>query len=408
MWLLLATVINGGSGYAIMILAGAAFGARDYEPFAFFWSTLYLVVAAVSGIQQEFARATSPSATGAEHGAPSARLRSLGVVLLGATTIIGLATWASSPLWAPLALGGGGEALALPLSVGVAGYVVVAVISGLLSGIGAWRAVAMMTIFDGVLRLAIVAGALMIGDPALTAWAVVVPFVVVPVVAAATLARQRRDRFHIADSWPRILRNAALTVAAATAIGLLVSGLPALLRATTPDASPGELAGLVLAVNLVRAPLIVAVLALQSYLVVMFRQAEAHGRLLTLGSVLVMVASGALSIIAAALGPAVVQGIGGPEFVVGPIEIVLVVLSGGVVGLIAITGASTLASGMHGRYALGWGAAAAASAASLAVIPPGDLRLAVALVLAPLVGCVVHRARGPRTGGGSRVPAEQR
>ncbi len=407
-WLLLATVISGGSGYVIMILAGAAFGVRDYEPFAFFWSTLYLVVAAVSGIQQEFTRATSPASATAGRGSSSTRLRSLVAAMVIGASITGLVTGVTSPLWAPVALGTGGEALALPLSFGVAGYVIVAVISGLLSGIGAWSAVAIMTISDGLLRLAIVSSALVIGDPALTAWAVVVPFILIPVVAGAMLARRWNDRFHIADSWPRLLRNAALTTAAAAAIGLLVSGLPALLRATTPEASPGELAGLVLAVNLVRAPLIIAVLALQSYLVVMFRQSEKHGRLLALGSVLVLVASGALSAAAAVIGPAVVRGIGGPGFDVEPGEIVLVVLSGGVVGLLAITGASTLASGMHGRYALGWGAAAAASAISLAAIPPGDARLAIALVLAPIIGCMVHGARAARPRPGTVDPAVQR
>jgi O-antigen/teichoic acid export membrane protein len=406
-WLLLATVISGGSGYLIMVLAGAAFGARDYEPFAFFWSTLYLVVAAASGIQQEFARATSPASDDRSGGVDSIRLRSLGVAVLITAIVIGLGIWATGPLWAPLALGSGGAALAPALSVGVAGYVVVAVISGLLSGVGAWRAVAIMTISDGVLRLAIVAIALAVGDPALTAWAVVVPFAVVPLIAMATLARRWPDRFRISDSWTRLLRNAGLTVAAATAIGLLVSGLPALLRATSPDAAPGDLAGLVLAVNLVRAPLIIAVLALQSYLVVMFRQAESHRRLLASGCLLVVAATGALAVASAVVGPSVVRAIGGPGFDVAPSEMVLIVLSGGVVGLLAITGASALAAGMHRRYAIGWGASATASAVALALLPAGDLRLGVALVLVPLIGCGVHLARAGRSGRARAPEADQ-
>ena len=53
-----ATGIVGIAGYVITWLVPAVIGVAPYAVFAVFWSFIFLVAAALSGIQQEVTRAT--------------------------------------------------------------------------------------------------------------------------------------------------------------------------------------------------------------------------------------------------------------------------------------------------------------------------------------------------------------
>ena len=58
--ILIATAIAGVASYAVTILIPNQIGLAEYAIFAVFWSTLYFVVGALGGIQQEVTRATRP------------------------------------------------------------------------------------------------------------------------------------------------------------------------------------------------------------------------------------------------------------------------------------------------------------------------------------------------------------
>ena len=58
--ILIATAIAGGCGYIVTAVVGATRPADEYADFGVFWATLYLVIAALSGVQQEVTRATRP------------------------------------------------------------------------------------------------------------------------------------------------------------------------------------------------------------------------------------------------------------------------------------------------------------------------------------------------------------
>lgn len=404
LWIIGATIVGGGSGYVVTIVAGAALGAVDYEPFAVYWSTLYLIVAAVSGLQQEFARASSPrvatAGRGTVAGSPG---RSAVAAVVGIPLILGGIIAVTSLWWGPVLLGENGVLLSLPLAAAVSGYCVTAILSGILSGIGAWSAVAAMTVVDGLLRLLLTVAALATGSVELAAWAVATPFVVVPIAALIVGLRRFRGRVSWESGIGRILRNSVATVLGAIAIGAIVSGLPSLLVATTVEAEPGSLAGLLYAINLTRAPIIIAVLALQSYLIVHFRRSDRAARDLSIASAAILIGGAVLAAAGWAGAPALVGFLGGGDFTLSSPEAAVVVASGAVVALLTLTGAAVLAANAHAAYASGWVTAAFATIIALVGMPDGVARLVVALVVAPLVGVAVHAvalssSRVPRRG----------
>jgi len=93
--ILIATAVGGGAGYLLTILVGVRLGAEGYAPFAIFWSTLYLVIGALAGIQQEVARAARVKTN--FRGQPIAR----NFAVVGSLSV-GFFAVASAPLWQPV------------------------------------------------------------------------------------------------------------------------------------------------------------------------------------------------------------------------------------------------------------------------------------------------------------------
>ncbi|MCU1443148.1 MAG: hypothetical protein JWQ59_1298, partial [Cryobacterium sp.] len=58
--ILVATAIAGIAAYVVTWVVPRIIGGVDYKVFAVFWASMYLVVTALSGIQQEVTRATRP------------------------------------------------------------------------------------------------------------------------------------------------------------------------------------------------------------------------------------------------------------------------------------------------------------------------------------------------------------
>src|SRR5690606_4623747 len=160
-------------------------------------------------------------------------------------------------------------------AVGTASYVIVAVVGGTLYGLSMWRALAAMVMLDGLLRLAFVAvAAALLPEPVTLAWAVALPFPISMVVVWLAVRRRVVGRSRLDVGLRPLTRNVAHTVIAAVSTGVLVSGLPFVLKLTSPDERAAALGVAVLAITLVRAPLIVTAMSLQSYLIVRFRGAE--------------------------------------------------------------------------------------------------------------------------------------
>lgn len=385
-WILGATIIAGAFGYLIQLAVPAFITPESYVAFSVFWSVLYLLVSAVSGVQQEIARAARPSD---EHAGGH---RTLWQFTVGASVVGVLLVIVSAPFWASAVFGSASSGLVAALAFAILGYTCVAAFSGALYGVRDWPGVAAMTITDAGLRVGTVAVALVAGAGILLlGWAVAVPFAVTFLVILAVRWRRVVGRIELDRTVWGLARNSLSTVAGAAAIGLMVSGLPFILGLVFAHAQTQLLASLILVITLARAPLVVPLLALQSYLIVQFRDARDHvaRAVLRWGGGLAAVTA-VLSAAAVLVGPWVIELLYGDRYTLPPGAYGAIVVSAGLTGILCVTGAAVLAAGRHGLYVGGW--AIACGALVLALLWPGDMlgRVLIALIVAPVLGVVTH------------------
>jgi hypothetical protein len=385
-WILLATAIAGALGYLIQLLAPALLpDAQAYVTFSVFWSALHLAVAGISGVQQEVTRATHPSAvaTGGRSLRRYALVAAVGLVLLSVVFSVVLA-----PRVFPLDSGW----LAWWFAVGVLGNLLLALLAGVLYGLTLWSAIAALTIVDASLRAGLVVVGLVWGAPeSLLAAFIAVPFGAAAVIVWLAIRRRVNGRFGLDVDLRGLLVHTISTVTAATATGVMVTGLPLILRLTVPDIGSVALASLILVITVTRAPLIIPLIALQSYLIVRFGHAAADvWRLLTrylLGAAAVTV----LAAVAAALvGPALIRFVSGGEYDVSAFVAAAVLVSAGIVAMMCLTGPALLSRSRHNRYVAGWAVAAVATVSALLLPVPAEPRILIALIAAPMAGLAVH------------------
>jgi O-antigen/teichoic acid export membrane protein len=382
----IATAIGGGSGYVLTVIAGKALGAEGYATFAVFWSALYLVISAISGIQQEVARATHPVEPGVLR-PPVARN-----FALFAATLILLIALVTSAFWSPAVFPTGGASLVVPLAVGLAFYAVVAVLSGVFYGLELWRFIAAMISIDGLMRLAIFSVVILFThDLVPIAWGIVTPFVVTPALVWFFARRRVVSRFELDVGYRTLTWNVARTIVGAAATGILISGFPLLLGATSASDSRASIAALIFATNLTRAPIVIVVLALQSYLVIFFRTRLAR----VWPSIAVIAAAiagvtGVVTLLVALLGPWALGTFFGADYVLPAGVLAALVSSAGAVALLCATGPALLALQRHGWYTAGWVAAAAVTVGMLILPLPLTERTILALWVGPVAGLLVH------------------
>jgi O-antigen/teichoic acid export membrane protein len=382
-----ATGIAGIAGYAVTWLVYRSAGPAPFAAFAVFWSALYLLVGGLSGVQQEISRATH--VVSAQSSFVASRLRTFAIA--GSVLVAGLVV-ASAPLWQGQVFPDDGWALVWPLAVGAGSYVLVAVLCGALYGVAQWRSIAILLAVDAVLRLVLVVLGTNLGFGAVAlAWAVALPFgltiaLVWGAIRPGLVGRAELDVGYRALSW-----NIARTVAAAFSIAVLVSGFPLLLRLTGGGSGEALLGELIFTITLIRAPLIVTTMSLQSLLLVHFRENPARRRRSLLQIVAAIAASTAvLAALGWWLGPAVFAWASGhPTHIDGSLLAVFIV-SAGAVAALSVSGAAILARGEHMTYLAGWLVAAVVTI--VVIVVPGDflLRVGAALVVGPLAGLVVH------------------
>lgn len=381
-----ATAIGGGAGYLLIVFAGVRLGAEQYGTFAVFWSGFYLVVSALGGVQQEVARAVSPAP-------PDSAAWSRPVVrdfAVAASLLMGVVVLVSFGPAARVLFPAGGVAMVFPLAVGVSASVAVVVVVGVFYGLNYWRAIASMVILESLLRL-ILTGTLLLftTDLIVLAWAVVVPSALTPILMWLFMRRDVIGRFSTDVGLSGLTWNTARTVTGAAATGILVSGFPFVLGATSHGDPETAVAALMFSINLARAPIVIVVLSLQSYFVILF-QRSLSARLVIRLLGLLAGATVILSGLAWMLGPELLESFFGSDFVVSGPTLAAVVGSGGAVGALCMTGPALLARSNHAGFSAGWLTAAAATVALLLLPIPLDLRVSVSLWVGPLCGLATH------------------
>lgn len=388
-FILAATVIAGVAGYLVTWVVYRAVGSADYEQFAVFWSAFFLLVGAFAGVQQEYARATTARAKSTAPASSRGRAR---VFALITAVVVMVVAFATTPLWMPLVFLGGWLVWAFPLALGIAASIVMSATAGSLYGVASWRLIAALIAFDGLLRLALIGVGLLANWPVATlAWLVVLPIPAALGLFSVALIRQLRGKSQLDVGYRGLSWNVARTVLASLSMGILVSGFPVVLGATSRGVDLATLGDLIFAITLARAPLIVSVMALQSFLVVQFRNRRGGSTRLLLRIVgLVVAVTVAASLLAVPLGAPVLDAVAGRPVVFDPWLVPILVASSGAVALLQVTGSYLLGDAHHAAYSIGLVVAAVATLGLLLV--PLDLvaRVELALIVAPILGLLTH------------------
>lgn len=402
-WVLLATIVAGALGYLIQIIAPAMLhDSATYVAFSVLWSTIYLGVSALSGVQQEFARATHPVAASerpnaldaAQFDAPAHAVRRVFLVLASGCVVAALliaAVLAARSIDLPIL------SLATPLAIALVGYLALAIANGMLSGLGRWRLLAGITVFDAACRAVVLAlGFWLQWSPLALAYAIALPFGATAALAALVLIRGGASPSVIDETPSRVLRNTATTLAGALCMGAVISGLPLLFGVTSRDVSATVLGGVLFAIMLTRAPIVTPAIALQSYIVATFRdRSTGHSGPASKAVVLAVAVLGTgilLCGLGALLGPWLVELFSGGRFTVPMGLMAAIVASALLAAAMCVTGPVLVAQRKHAMSTLGWFTTALLTVGALLLPIQWELRFGIALVVPTLLGLGVHLA----------------
>ncbi|BBZ09140.1 membrane protein [Mycolicibacterium doricum] len=385
-----ATAVTALCGYAVLYLA-----ARDLEPegfsvFGVFWGAFGLASGAAFGLLQEATRevrdARGEHPTDGPHTHP---VRIGAVVGVGAAALV----VATAPLWAGLVFVEARWLSVALLGAGLAGFCVHATLLGMLAGANRWTQYGALMMTDAVIRVLVAVATFAIGwGLGGFLWATVGGAVAWLLLLLCSPATRAAARLRTPGSTATYLRGTAHSIAAAGASAILVMGFPVVLKATSDDL--GATGGVViLAVTLTRAPLLVPLTAMQGNLIAHFvDQRSAPLRALVAPSAVVL-ALGAIGVVAAGLlGPWLLRAGFGEQYRADGTLLAWLTAAAVTIALLTLTGAATVAAGMHRTYALGWVSATVAAVLLLLLPLALETRTVVALLWGPLVGIVVHLA----------------
>lgn len=387
--LLVSAIVAGGCGYVVTVLASTRMPPEQYQRFGAYWSALYLIVAALSGIQQAVTRAVRPVAE--ESARPTTSVRALGLTCMVLTATIVAAFCA---VFGDDLFGEGAIWTSVALVVGTTGYVAVATVGGLMFGLGLAHRAAAMSMIDGLVRLALFAVVIFLVSTGLPwlAMSVAVPFYVA-VAAAWMLSRgQVTRRFHVDVPLKNLARQTWQTVLGATGSGIVLSGIPLFLGLIATDSSRATIGALTLLILLTRSPLVLPLLAVQGLLIERFRGPTAP-RQRTLRRLLAVGAG--VGVLAVVLGglvlPPLIHTFISADFPVsGPVAAGLIA-SSVLVALMCITGPAAISADQHHAFSAGWIVTAVLSAGGLFLPWPSLEAGAVgSLICGPVVGLTIH------------------
>jgi hypothetical protein len=389
--ILLATLVAGIAMYLATLVVYRELGSAPYVLFAAYWSLLYLVVGSLSGVQQEMTRATRSISDGATPQASKAKWFAVSLSALVTVSIIG-----SSSLWADALLGDQGGDLVWPFALGAASYVVVASLAGSLFGLSRWTSIALMTAFDGLIRLVLLAVALAFTeDVVILAWCVSAAFPLAIAVLWPFTRKGFAKRTFLDVSIKKLTLNISQTLTASTSAALIINGLPLLIVYAAQGVEQSFVGDLILTITIIRAPIIIIALSMQSFLVVKFRDRKTS----TLAPVLkillaVSIATAVTALLGYQAGPEFLEILTGRPLLIDGNLFSLVLLSSGLVAAMIVSGSNLLAKGKHLFYSAGWLAAALTSVLTITAPLEFSDRVLSTLLLGPVAGLLVFLGFG--------------
>ena len=382
---LFSIAVAGVVGYAIQLLAPALTDETTYIGFSVFWSTLYLGGTAMSGVQQEISRATHPGYNGS------------GSATIGTFTLWAAGTVLVAVLLIAIVLGRtlfaeDWLALSAALAVGLIGYLLMAVLSGVLYGVRSYTKVAFIVIADALIRAVLVIAGLLLGAPvAVLAILIAAPFLLAFALTFVAFKRGLARSFELDVGLRTLVAHAASTSVAATASGVMISGLPMLIALTSASSTPPATAALILAITIARAPIVVPIQTLQSYLISgVLRSSSSPSRRILMRALCITVACViAVSATGWVIGPPIVAFVSAGRFTITGVTASSIVLSACLVAVMCLTGPTLISRRQHIDNAVGWVLSAIGTIVIL-LLPLGDFRVSAALIIPAVLGIAVH------------------
>lgn len=382
-----ATLFAGIGGYAIVTLLARSLG-EGYGEFAVFWALFYLAIGTFAGIQQEVSRGTPLN--------PESKSKTKGVKLLTLAlqqaVVVAVLTSVAMVFFSPLFFSEQTLSLSSAVVSGTTLSVLLGVLAGGLYGTNSWKPLAFLIFSDVLFRL-IILGIVssFTHDVSVLAWVCSIPYVLV-LVCVIPMSKKTLNMSTTLDvDLRQSYRNIARTVGASFGTSLLVSGFPALLVVSEGMNSQTYLGPVIYALTLTRAPLVVGILALQSFLIVKFREFAGNLGFLILKMCSFVLLVGLLISTAAFLfGDQVLVLFAGLGFSLSPLFLFLLTLSSVPTAMLAITGAATLSKKLHNSYSIAWLISAGCSIAVLFLPFEMETKLLSALVMGPLIGVALN------------------
>lgn len=367
----------------------------DYNEFIAFWSLLFGVYGVIAGLQNEITRAVGAARLARSRD----EARDPGAPVLLAGLVLGLVAAVlvvvSAPLWAPQMLPTNTWLVVALIALATLLYGGHISLSGALAGNENWGLYAALMAAEALFRLIAVAavGALigsLCGLEIATISAVLVWLVLL--LASPTSRQAAGSRADVGLG--RLLTNQLLTIIAAAATAVLITGFPAVMNLVIPhDPSEPTMSATATALMLTRSPIMIPLLAFQGVAISNFLK---QGGGVLRGLVKPLGALGLVGLIAAPLaawlGPWLLRVLfSGMQ--VGRWTFVGLVIASTIVAWLTLTGTAILAIGDHAGYLAGWLLAAVVAVALLTVPLSIPGRVILALAVGPLLGVGLHLMR---------------
>lgn len=383
----IASAVAAACGFLITLVVARTLQPAETAQFLIFWSLLFGLFGILSGIQSETTRAVRSAVLG---GASSsgARVLPAGMLVGGTLSLVLLGT---AFLWAEKVIPAGQPWVLIAIGLAGVAYAGHVTLAGASAGMQDWRLYSWLMTVESVLRLAVVGAVALLGS-SLVGLELACTLAAVVWVGFLLASRSARGAIGArADvSFRALLRQHSYALVSAAATAALVVGFPLMFSLTSSPAAIASSAGILLAVQLTRAPIMIPLQAFQGVAIASFVSQRERGLRALLRPVgLIMAVSVGGSALAWLIGPWIML-IFGEAYVVHGLILAVLTVGAGVMATLTLTGAAALAGGLHRTYTAGWIVATVASLLLL-LLPVGvDLRVVLSLSVGPISGILVH------------------
>jgi O-antigen/teichoic acid export membrane protein len=395
-----ASIVSAAAGFIILVISGNHLRPEEYAQFSVFWGALFGIFGVLSGIQSETTRAvrsaeTLGRATGGAQQHPSVLAN--GVLVGGILAVLILA---SSWLWAPSVLGSNTPWLLPTLAAAAIAYSGHSALAGASAGTQDWNLYSKLMSAEAVFRLATVGSVALLGVGllglelacALAAVLWLVFLLVSPGARHAAAARADVPRRAYMQQTGHAMLSSSATAA-------LIVGFPVILSFTSSARELAAAGGLLLAIQLTRAPIMVPLQAFQGVAIAAFVNQRDRGVHALLKPAALFLGVGVAGGIAAGLlGPWLMELLFPGKYDVPAWLLAALTFDAALMAILTLTGTAALAVGKHLGYSTGWVSGTVVSVLCLLLPLPLSLRTAVALAAGPVVGAAIHVASIVRTG----------